>query len=72
MDLLPYCTAETPLNKEQLIGLSDVAGNLREVVLLALGGVLDDEGRDILEGAVGVYVAAAIKEFFKNEWVYEG
>ncbi|KAH6638198.1 hypothetical protein C7974DRAFT_156088 [Boeremia exigua] len=52
--LLPHCTVETILSKDQVIAVSDVAGSLKELVLLALGAKDGDEecmGR--LEGALG-------------------
>ncbi|KAF2270719.1 hypothetical protein CC78DRAFT_574009 [Lojkania enalia] len=68
-ELLPYCTCSGRLSNEQLIGLSDVAGSLREVVLLTLGAAVDDGQRSAMENAVGAEVAAGIIEFFADEWV---
>ncbi|KAF2797612.1 hypothetical protein K505DRAFT_397779 [Melanomma pulvis-pyrius CBS 109.77] len=67
MDLLPYCT-HPHMSKEQVIGLSDVAGNLREVVLLALRAGVDDSAREVLASAVGGEAAEGIVDFFREEW----
>ncbi|CAO2657010.1 Nn.00g058130.m01.CDS01 [Neocucurbitaria sp. VM-36] len=72
-DLLPYCTTEPPLSQEQVIALTDVVGNLKELVLLALGAASGDVGCvERLEGAVGSQAAASIAEFFVDEWEIEG
>jgi hypothetical protein len=72
-DLLPYCTTEPPLNEAQVIALSDVVGNLRELVVLALGAASGAAGCiEKLESAVGPRVAGNIAEFFANEWEIEG
>lgn len=67
MDLLPYCT-HPHMSKEQVIGLSDVAGSLREVVLLALRAGVDDSAREVLARAVGAEAAEGIVDFFREEW----
>ncbi|KAF2468254.1 uncharacterized protein BDR25DRAFT_316369 [Lindgomyces ingoldianus] len=69
MDLLPFCTSQTQLDNELLIRLSDVAGSLKEIVLLALGGAIDSCMRSTLERAVGPDVSAGIIEFWSDEWV---
>lgn len=72
-ELLPYCTTEPPLNQEQVIGLSDAVGSLKELVLLALGAAAGDAGCvERLESAVGGQAAANIAEFFIDEWEIEG
>jgi tetrahydromethanopterin S-methyltransferase subunit E len=53
--------------------LSDVVGNLRELVVLALGAASGAAGCiEKLESAVGPRVAGNIAEFFANEWEIEG
>lgn len=69
IDLLPYCTTQPPLSREQTIALSDVAGSLREIVFLALAALMDDKARQTLEQAVGQEVTAGIVEFWTDEWV---
>jgi hypothetical protein len=71
-DLLPFCTGGPPLQQEQIIALSDVAGSLKEVMLLALGAAAGDTSCvDKLEGAVGRATALQIVEFFVDEWEVE-
>ncbi|KAF2118276.1 hypothetical protein BDV96DRAFT_381400 [Lophiotrema nucula] len=67
--LLPYCTVHTRLTNEQVIAVSDVAGSLKELVMLALGATVDEGQKETLEKAVGVEAADGIMEFFKDEWV---
>ena len=69
MDLLPFCTTKGQLDGEQIIALSDVAGSLREVVLLALGEPLAEDGGDVLAEALGQEGAEGVREFFAEEWV---
>lgn len=57
------------MSREQAIGLSDVAGSLREVVILALRARVDGEAREMLAGAVGVDAAEGVVEFWRDEWV---
>ncbi|KAH9879312.1 hypothetical protein J1614_002751 [Plenodomus biglobosus] len=72
-DLLPYCTMMPPLNQAQVIALSDVAGSLKELALLALGAVTGDPHCvRKLEGAVGEHTAGSIAEFFMDEWEMDG
>ena len=72
-DLVPYCTTEPPLSQAQVIALSDVAGSLRELVVLALSAASGVPGRmEKLEGAVGSQAAVNIVEFFADEWEIEG
>lgn len=62
-----------PLSEAQVIALSDVAGSLRELVLLALGAVAGDSGCvRKLEAAVGEETAVSIAEFFMDEWEMDG
>ncbi|KAH7086765.1 hypothetical protein FB567DRAFT_526179 [Paraphoma chrysanthemicola] len=71
-DLLPFCTTGPPLQEEQIIALSDVAGSLKEVMMLALGAAAGDRGCvDKLEGAVGRDAAVRIVDFFGGEWEVE-
>lgn len=73
MDLLPYCTTQTKLlGRAEVISFSDVAGSLREVVLLALrdSGV-EDEVMGGLEGALGPDGAKGVREFWRNEWAVD-
>lgn len=71
-DILPYCTTEPPLRQEQVIALSDVAGSVKELVLLALGTAAGDAGcAERMEGAVGSETAGSIVEFFAEEWEVE-
>jgi hypothetical protein len=70
--ILPFCTTEPPLRQEDVIALSDVAGSLKELVLLALGAARGD-GVSVrrLEGTVGRGVAEGVVEFFAEEWEVE-
>ena len=71
--LLPYCTAERPLNESQVIATTDVAGSLKELVLLALGAK-DGEKECVsrLEGALGSEQAVAgVVDFFSDEFELE-
>lgn len=69
LDLLPYCTTQTPLNKEQVVAISDIAGSLKELVMIALGAAEDGTMREVLDRAVGPEVAFGIMEFFYDDWV---
>jgi hypothetical protein len=71
-DLLPYCTTEVPLTQAQVIGMSDVAGNLKEVMLLALRAKTDERAAMELVGAVGQETASGIVEFFSDEFEVGG
>jgi hypothetical protein len=57
------------LSQDQVIALSDVAGSLKEVVLLALSAAVDEGAKEHLERAVGVEAAAGIVDFWVDEWV---
>ncbi|OAL56053.1 hypothetical protein IQ07DRAFT_187377 [Pyrenochaeta sp. DS3sAY3a] len=71
--LLPYCTTEPPLTAPQVIALSDAAGTLRELVLLALGAATGDiEFAARVENSVGSQAALNIVEFFADEWEIDG
>lgn len=71
-ELLPYCTMEPPLSEAQTIAISDVAGNLKELVLLALGAAAGEVGCvERLEGAIGARAASNITGFFIDEWEIE-
>ena len=71
--LLPYCTADIPLNEGQVIALTDVAGSLKELVLLALGAKDgDNECTSRLEGALGSQQAvSSVLDFFSDEFEVE-
>ena len=64
---------EPPLNSAQTIALSDIAGSLKELALLALGAASGDaDCGEILDAAVGARTAANIIEFFVDEWEIDG
>jgi hypothetical protein len=71
LELLPYCTTNMRLSNEQIIGLSDIAGNWREIVLLSLAAAVDDGARSDMERAVGPEAAAGVVDFWNDEWVAE-
>lgn len=72
-DLLPYCTVEPPLSETQVIAVSDVAGSLKELALLALSAASGDIAcLKKLQAAVGERTATNIIEFFADEWEIEG
>ncbi len=72
-DVLPYCTAGPPLGNEHVISLTDVVGNIKELVLLALSADSGDvRCMDGLKNAVGAQNAMGIVEFFSNEWELDG
>jgi len=68
--LLPYCTAEAPLSNSQVIAITDVAGSLKELVLLALRiKAGDEESLRRIEGALGSeQVMAGLVDFFGDEF----
>ncbi|RMZ66665.1 opa3 domain-containing [Pyrenophora seminiperda CCB06] len=71
--LLPYCTTEPPLNKAQVIALSDVVGSLKELALLALCATSGDvNSLEKLESAMGRQTASYITDFFADEWEIDG
>ena len=67
-NLLPYCTVEMPLNEQQVIGLSDVAGSLKEVMLLAMRARTNEQYAMHLGDAVGVQSLGGIVDFFTDEF----
>jgi hypothetical protein len=67
-DILPYCTAEMPLTQNQVVALSDIAGNLKEVMLLALQARVDEHVASELVRAVGPDAAKGIVDFFSDEF----
>ncbi|KAF3052007.1 hypothetical protein E8E11_011142 [Didymella keratinophila] len=71
--LLPHCTADIPLNDAQVIAVTDVAGNLRELVLLALGAKDGDEDcMHRLGSALGSEQALeGVLDFFSGEFEVE-
>lgn len=71
-DILPYCTTEPPLTQEQVIAISDIAGSLQELALLALSAATGDTARENkLIHAVGPIAASNIADFFIGEWEVE-
>jgi hypothetical protein len=72
-DVLPYCTTEPPLTQEQVITLSDVAGSVKELVLLALTAAAGDRvSTERINAALGQNTANNIIDFFLDEWEVEG
>ncbi|KAF2132526.1 hypothetical protein P153DRAFT_166439 [Dothidotthia symphoricarpi CBS 119687] len=70
--LLPYCTNGAPMRQEQVIALTDVVGNLKELVILALSAASGhSESVDKLNRAVGGEAAVGVAEFFDGEWEVE-
>jgi len=70
LELLPYHTTHGRLDRETLIKLSDLAGSLKEIVLLTLGQHLDEEGMNVLERTVGTEAVHGIREFCEEEYVF--
>lgn len=56
------------MTQEQVIALSDLAGSLKEVMMLALRAQMDERIMVDLARAVGEEAAAGIVEFFGDEW----
>jgi hypothetical protein len=55
-----------------VIALSDVAGSVKELVLLALGVAAGDVGcAEKMESAVGGAAMGSVVEFFAEEWEVE-
>jgi hypothetical protein len=70
--LLATSTTSTPLTGDQILALSDEAGSLRELVLLALGAGAGEPGCVArLVNAIGEEGAQAVVEFWGDEWVVE-
>jgi hypothetical protein len=71
--LLPHCTVERPLDESQVISLTDAAGSLQELVLLALGAKDGDEAcLNIFADALGSEQAVAgVMDFFCDEFEVE-
>lgn len=67
-NLLPYCTVEMPLNEQQVIGLSDVAGSLKEVMLLAMRARTNEQYAMHLGDAVGAQALGGVVDFFTDEF----
>jgi hypothetical protein len=71
-DILPYCTTEPPLRQEHVIALSDIAGSMKELVLLALGVAAGDARcAEKMESAVGAETTGSFVDFFADEWEVE-
>lgn len=70
MALLSCCSAGTPLNETQVIAVTDIAGSLKELVLLALGTKDgDEECVHRLGSALGSEQAlAGVVDFFSGEF----
>lgn len=71
LDLVPYCTTRAKLNREEVLNLSDLAGGLNDLVILAVGGYVNEEGTDVLDGALGKEVADGIRAFWAEEFLIE-
>ncbi|KAF3039309.1 hypothetical protein E8E12_000511 [Didymella heteroderae] len=71
--LLPYCSADVALNGSQVIAVTDVAGSLKELVLLALGAKNGNEDcMHVLRSALGgEQISAGIVDFFSDEFEVE-
>ena len=71
--LLPHCTVERPLDESQVISLTDAAGSLQELVLLALGAKDGDEAcLNVFLDALGSEQAVAgVMDFFCDEFEAE-
>lgn len=57
-----------PLTEQQVIGLSDIAGSLREVVVLALRARTDERVAKVLAEAVGEGGMRGVVEFWEEEF----
>ncbi|CAI6331488.1 unnamed protein product [Periconia digitata] len=68
--LLPTCTIGRPLTETQVVNLSDMAGSLREVMLLAMRAKMDGSVMTELEGALGEAAAQGVVQFFENEFEF--
>ena len=68
--LLPHCTVERPLDESQVISLTDAAGSLQELVLLALRAKEGDEScLNVFLDALGSEQAVAgVVDFFCDEF----
>jgi hypothetical protein len=71
--LLPHCTTDTRLSESQVIAVTDVAGSLRELVLLALGAKDGEEGCIHRLGSVlgSEQTLSGIIDFFSGEFEVE-
>ena len=71
--LLPHCTVERPLDESQVISLTDAAGSLQELVLLALGAKDGDEAclNVFLEALGSEQAVAGVVDFFCDEFEVE-
>lgn len=67
-DLLPFCTTGLPLTETQAINLSDVAGSLKEMMLIALQARVDERVMAELQNVVGEQAAEGIVNFFGDEF----
>ncbi|PVH98592.1 hypothetical protein DM02DRAFT_43530 [Periconia macrospinosa] len=67
-DLLPFCTSTLPLGEAQVVNLSDMAGSLKEVMLIAMQAAMDDDVMAHLQSAVGEEAAEGIVNFFSDEF----
>lgn len=71
LGLLPWCTSDGRLRNDQAIALSDVGGSLKEVMLVALAAAVDEGSREAIERAVGSATAAAVIEFWNEEYALD-
>jgi len=71
LGLLPWCTSEGRLRNDQAIALSDVGGNLKEVMLVALTAAVEEGAKEAIERAVGRAAAAAVMEFWNEEYAVD-
>jgi hypothetical protein len=71
LGLLPWCTSEGRLRNDQAIALSDVGGSLKEVMLVALTAAVNDGAKEEIERAVGGAAAAAVIEFWNEEYAVD-
>ncbi|KAF2013398.1 hypothetical protein BU24DRAFT_236777 [Aaosphaeria arxii CBS 175.79] len=68
-DLLPWCTATGRLSEPQVIALSDVAGSLKELMLLSLRAIKEEGTRQAVESLLGPELARCVIEFWAEEWI---
>lgn len=71
--LLPFCTVNKTLDDSQVIAVTDIAGSLKELALLALRAKDgDEESMSSLEGALGSEQGmTGVVDFFTDEFEME-
>ena len=57
-----------PLNEQQIIGLSDIAGSLKEVMLLGMRAQTHESYAMQIENVVGADAMRGIVDFFRDEF----